>query len=285
MLITVIADKFGHKVGGLIATAPVTATVGVIFVLKNSDPHLAKEVVLAGNYSVIAAIAAVVGYFYAVKLSRNFSNTAKVFTAEIVFFVVYISGIFLLRCYLPVGWYLFEVDLVLLLGSYFTFMRARIEIFRTPLAVKRTLGELAVRFVSGFVVFLVIKFFADLETVISGAIAVFPGVFATSIGFMGIRQSAEFSAKAVQAGIFGVAAIAFFVFGYSVWIPALSKNGNFALIFATLTALVFYFASLYFLGRMKKGARQFHCLQNDRTIDNDGGHEKTGTVCKGDGAF
>lgn len=247
--VTILADKFGHRIGGLIATAPVTATIGVIFVIKTSNADLVRDVVLAGNFSVIASLFAVLAYFYTVKFGRRCSNTTKVVAGEFVFFIVYIGLIFFLRRCLPVGWYLFAVDIVLVLIFIFTFMRAKIELLRDTVVVKKTLRELMVRFAGGFAAFLVIKFFSGFETVISGAIAVFPGIFAVSIGIMGIRQSAEFSAKAAQSGIFGVTAIAFFVLGYGLWIPFLSSRNDIMILCATLTALALYFSSLYIFGR------------------------------------
>jgi uncharacterized membrane protein (GlpM family) len=250
VLITILADKFGHRIGGLIATTPVTATFGMVYVLKKSDTRLIKNAILAGNYSIIAFFMAVVGYFFIIKLNEKMSNTAKVIMAELVFFIIYIGGVFLLRCYLPVGWYLFAVDVFLLLILYFTFMRVQIKLTRSPKKNKGYSKELVIRFVSGFMVFVAISFLAKLETVLSGAFAVFPGIFATSIGLIGIRQSAEFSAKAIQAGVLGSTAIVFFILGYSLWIPLLSERGNFSITFATMTALMLYFLSLIAFGKM-----------------------------------
>lgn len=248
--ITFLADRFGHKVGGLIATAPVTATIGMIFVLAKSSPNFAREVVLAGNYSVIASFFAVVGYFYSVKLLKNCTNPLKVIAGEISFFIIYIGLVLFLRWYLPIGWYLFVIDLILAIILYFTFMRASIQIGHTTKRIKKSPKDILIRFISGFIVFFIIKIASDIETVISGALAVFPGVFSTSIGIIGIKQSAEFSAKAVQSGIFGVMAIAMFVLGYSVWIPSLSSGGDMAILMATASALTLYFLSIFFFAKI-----------------------------------
>lgn len=253
--ITFLADKFGHKIGGLIATAPVTATIGVIFVLSKSGGKFAREIVLAGNYSVIASLFAIIGYFYAVKWLKNHSNSAKVYAGESIFFIIYIGLVLFLRWYLTVGWHLFAVSIGLIIIFYFTFMRAKVFADSALKTVNKTPKELFIRFVSGFFVFIIIKAASELETVVSGALAVFPGVFATSIGIMGIKQSAEFSAKAIQSGVFGVMAITMFVLGYSVWIPALSLGNSSSITYATLTALAFYFLSIYFFGKIKTHTR------------------------------
>ena len=55
-----------------------------------------------------------------------------------------------------------------------------------------------------------------IDPVLGGVVAVFPGIFATSLGVMGFSQSAFFSARMAQNAIPGIISILLFVLGYSV---------------------------------------------------------------------
>lgn len=249
--ITFLADRFGHKWGGLLATAPVTATIGVIYVLEKSESSHAREIILAGNYSVLASLLAIMGYFHAVKYLQKYSNNLKVAIAELVFFVIYIALILLCRFSLPIGGYLFAVEAVLIVILFKTWMRVPLAVTKGLKPLQKTPREFFIRFLTGALVFIIIKIAADRESILVGALAVFPGVFSSSLGIMGFRQSAEFSAKAAQAGVLGVAAIATFVLGYSLWIPWLSLGTALPLAGATATALTFYFLTLLVMGKLK----------------------------------
>lgn len=245
--ITVLADRCGQKIGGLIATAPVTSTVGVILVLQTATTSAdASAIILAGNYSVLSSFAAIVGYVAVISATTHKRAPVRIFLAELVFFALYLFGIVLCRKWLPLGVYLFGIDAI---GAVlvFIFFCSRLKFVVPPLKkMKYTTQELMIRFAVGAIAVVIIRSVASLETIFAGALSVFPAVFTTSLGVMGIRQSPEFSASAAKSGIFGVVAIALFVGGYSLWIPKLYPQTTITLTMATLTALICYFFGLFF---------------------------------------
>ncbi|MBI4239079.1 MAG: hypothetical protein HY696_11790 [Deltaproteobacteria bacterium] len=255
--VTCLADRCGARVGGFLATIPVTSLFGIVYLLCTvSDRQLVSPIILAGNYSVLASLVAIPAYAVAVAWSRGLSNGVRVCGAQVVFFILYLALVLAARRWLPLGHYLFAIDALLGLLLVVGLRRRSPRPVTTSRRLPCTPAECLLRFASGVLIMGLLQVAARLDTVLAAVLAVFPGIFSISLGIMGIRQSAEFSAQAATSGSLGVIAIALFIAGFALWIPALQHGQLFAVLSAALTACTFYTLGLWGLHRVTRSAHR-----------------------------
>lgn len=247
--VTLLADRLGGRIGGLLATAPVTTSAAHIVIVRSVPPEIASLRVLAGVAAMLAGTFAIVAFFYAVKYTRGRPSNARLASALGIYLVVFLAltALFATFPIHPVSAY---VILFLLHAALaFSFMREPIPVLAgyEPRRARRSLGELAGRFAAGAGVVAFIRILVDLYPPFAGALAVVPAVFVVSLTVMGVTQNAPFAARAAQAGLFGTTAVATFVLviagvlalGASVWL-------------AVPFAWAAYSATLYLLGNVHR---------------------------------
>lgn len=248
--VTLLADKLGGRVGGLLATAPVTTTVAHVIIAQSVPAGDAPARVLLGIAALLAGTFAIVAFFYAVKYTRESPSNARLAAGLAVYLVVFFALTFLFASFPlhPVSG--FAILFLTHAALAFTFMREPVPLL-APQAprTRRTLAELAGRFAAGAVTVAVIRVLVHVYPPFAGALAVVPAVFVVSLTVMGVSQSAPFAARAAQAGLFGTTAVALFVLviagGLALGIPG-----------GVWTAIPFawaaYTVTLYLLGNVHR---------------------------------
>ena len=238
VLVTLAGDRLGGRIGGLLATAPVTTTAAHVVIALSAPPDAAVSRVLLGVAAMVASTFGIVAFFYAVKYTRGQPSRARLAAGLLVY-----VGVFLALTFVFATFPLHPVSgFTLLFASHaalaFTFMREPVPVLQgyVPRQARRTFGELALRFVAGALVVALIRILVHVYPPFAGALAVVPAVFLVSLTVMGVAQNAPFAARAAQAGLFGTTAVALFVLtmaaglalGVSVWATVPFAWGSYA---------------------------------------------------------
>lgn len=215
--ITLLGDRLGGRIGGLLGTAPVTTSAAHVVLATSVAPELAAEKVLQGVQALLAVTFGIPAFFYAVKFTRGHPSRLRL-TAGLAGFLAVFLPLVLLFSSFPVP---VLSGFVLLFGMHvvlaFSFMREPVPaIFARqhgPRPVPRGRGalELLGRFVSGVLVVLLVQALVASVPSLAGALAVVPAVFILSLTVLGLKHDAPFAAKASQAGLFGATAVGLFV--------------------------------------------------------------------------
>ncbi|HWG91491.1 MAG TPA: DUF3147 family protein [Candidatus Thermoplasmatota archaeon] len=245
-LVTLLADRLGGKVGGLLATAPVTTSAALLF-LSSTDPVSVHVRLMAAGGPLLASTVGIVGFFFAVKFTRGRPDPVRVAVGLLTYAAVFIGLALLFSQTLPAEPWVFGVLFIFHALLALTLMRVPIRVLEgyKPKARKLTWGEIGLRFAAGAAFFLALTGLATYAPALAPAFAVFPAVFMVSLGVMGLTQNAPFAARASQSGIFGTTAVALFVLSFDVLII-------FGRAFSLLGAWVVYFFSLYGLGKVRE---------------------------------
>ena len=247
VIVTMLADRLGGRVGGMLASAPVTTTAAHVVIATSVAPELAVPRVLLGVAAMLASTFGIVAFFYAVKFTRGNPSSARL-SAGLAIYLAVFFGLTILFATFPLHPVSAFVILFATHGALaLTFMREPVPVLQgyVPRQSRRNVAELAGRFLVGAAVVALIRALVHAYPPLAGALAVVPAVFVVSLTVMGVKQNAPFAARAAQAGLFGTTAVAMFVLtvaaglslGVSVW-PILP--------FAWLS----YFTTLTLLGRL-----------------------------------
>lgn len=215
VVVTLAADRLGGRVGGLLATAPVTTTAAHIVIVSSVPIEAAPARVLLGSAALLAGTFAIVAFFYGVKYTRGNPSNARLAAGLAIYLAVFfgLTSVFATFRLHPVS--AFTILFATHAALAFTFMREPVPMLRDhqPRAARRSAAELAARFASGAIVVAIIRWLVVVYPPFAGALAVVPAVFLVSLTVMGLRQDAPFAARAAQAGLFGTTAVAVFVLG------------------------------------------------------------------------
>lgn len=246
-LVTYLADRLGGKVGGLLATAPVT-TSAALLLLAYQDPVSLHDRLMMSGGPLLASTVGIVAFFFAVKFTRGRPDKMRVAAGLGTYGVVFLGLALLFNRVLPAEGWVFGVLFVSHILLAFTLMRVRIGVLKDykPKPQRVTWRELAVRFTAGSLFFLALTAVATLWPPLAPAFAVFPAVFMVSLGVMGLSQNAPFAARASQSGVFGTTAVALFVLAFDIFM-AFGKA-----LFSLAGAWAIYFGALFFLGKLRE---------------------------------
>ncbi len=177
-----IAERLGGEVGGLLATAPVVSTFG-LWVVFSHAPVPSAVPILAGNFSVLAALIGLSGYSLVIMKSGG-GALFRLGAGSVAFFLIYVAAVWAAKSLLPLGSYLFALNFLIAGMLAILFARTPVEsnVIPGPFAKKRSA---IASFLAGFLVVGATGLAARIEPVLGGVLAVFPGVFFTSLTIHG----------------------------------------------------------------------------------------------------
>lgn len=245
--ITLLADRLGGKVGGLLATAPVT-TSAALLLLAASDPAALHARLMMSGSPLLASTLGIIAFFFTVKFTRGRPDRVRLASGLLAYGAAFVGFTLLLYGILPAESWVFGVLFLLHIVLLFTLVRVPIPPLQgyRPKPYRLTGRELAVRFGAGSVFFFALSAIASTWPDLAPAFAVFPAVFMVSLGVMGLSQNAPFAARASQMGVLGTSAVALFVLTFDV----LAELG---VVVALAGAWVVYFLALATLGKLREG--------------------------------
>ncbi|MGB0652263.1 MAG: hypothetical protein ACPGQL_03595 [Thermoplasmatota archaeon] len=256
--LTLIADRLGGTIGGLLATAPVTTTAGFLFLAGDLGNAELGARIPAGSAALFAAVLAMPAYFYAVKWTKSNSVALRIPFGLIVYVGLFTIVTLLLSRWTPERLQLVWLPAtVLLVGLYWaTFMQVRIEprLLRGP-KPPLTFVEGLLRFAAGVAIILLIAWVRSINDTMSTAWAVFPGTFLVTLAVMGFGNGAAFSGRAAQAGALGGIPLAFFLFFVQLAAPWMAGLWWTACVLAAAWGL--YFVVLVPLFRLRKATLHY----------------------------
>jgi len=239
--VTVVAERVGGRLGGLLSTAPVTTTAAFLHLAGSGDlvPKVAT-----GGLSLLAAIAAMPLFVLTVAWTGRWPARARVAAALFAYVAGFTAGTALLQRVTPPAWagwgYAAAVAVVAMLRLVLP--------ADAPAAIPKTrltwLEGLA-RFAAGAAVILLVHAAGATDPVLGAAWAVFPGTFLVSIGVMGFAHGPAFGARAVRAAVQGGVPLAAFLLVYmgllmlssTPWWPVLAMVPAWGAYFGTLLVL------------------------------------------------
>lgn len=205
--VTWLADRIGGTLGGLLATAPVTTAAAMLYLASGAGNEAVGSGVLHGGKSLFAAIAAMPVYFYVQKWMTDPVPLAVRIVAGLVLYVAaFTAGTLVADVVTPEAWTGVWVVATLALVAVYARTFFRVQIPPRLLRGKQgpmTAWEGLFRFLAGAGVILLVTALRDTDPLLTTAWAVFPGTFLVTLGVLGFRKGAAFSARAAQGGGLG----------------------------------------------------------------------------------
>ena len=250
------AERLGGEVGGLLATAPVVSTFGLWVVLAHS-PVPSAVPILAGNFSVLAALIGLSGYSFVVMKSGG-GALFRLGAGSSAFFLIYVAAVWAAKSLLPLGSYLFALNFLIAGILAILFARTPVESNVIPGPFVKQRSAIA-SFLAGFLVVGATGLAARIEPVLGGVLAVFPGVFFTSLILIGVRQSPAMSVRAAQEGVPGIISILLFLLGFWLLLPLIGSHRLLGLSLATLLAWAQYLLGLALFSGLACPLRSCRC--------------------------
>ncbi len=254
--VTLLGDRLGGRIGGLVATAPVTTSGAHVVLASSVAPSLAAAKVLMGVQSLLAVTFAIPAFFYTVRMTRGRPSRTRLFLGLGAFLAVFVPLVFVFAAFPFPLFTAFVLLFALHALLAVSFMREPVPAFRDELRGKRgrPVRELVARFLSGVVVVLAIRWLITAVPPLAGALAVVPAVFLVSLTVLGLTHDAPFAARASQAGVFGGTSVALFVLVVALVLHLRVPGGIWT---ALPFAWVAYLGGLALLGRLHGRLQRF----------------------------
>ncbi len=252
--ITWLAGRLGGTLGGLLATAPITSSAALIFLsLEAGNVVVGHQAITAGQ-SLFAALVAMPAYFYSLKLTRGNPLPLRLALGVVTFVLVFTAGTLGLSALTPPRlsaiWMPASLLLSAILGA--TFLKERLpDVQAHAPAMGLTSREIALRFLSGAGVVLLVGWLRSMMPGLSAAWAVLPGTFLVTLWILGMAQGASFSAKAAQGGVLGIPPMAAYLL--TLWAVLPLHEGTAWTFLAQAPAWCAYFAIMIPMARWQHG--------------------------------
>ncbi|MGB1697625.1 MAG: hypothetical protein ACPHK8_04430 [Thermoplasmatota archaeon] len=265
VFITVLADRLGGTLGGLLATAPVTTSAAILYLAAAEGNAAVGGSILDGAASIFSVLAAMPAYFYVQKWLRDpIPVQVRILVGLLSYVAVFTIGTLGLNALTPNGyaWVWMPASVLLVLLLVFTFMNAHIPPrFLRGEKGRLTILEAVIRFAAGFGIIYLVNFVKELDPSLSTAWAVFPGTFLVSLAVLGFRNGAAFSARASQGGVLGGLPVAAYILTLFFVLPL--REGVAWLFLSQVPAWVAYFAVLVPLMKWQQRLRPMRLARRE----------------------
>lgn len=226
IIITIIAEQYGTKIGGILGTLPSTIVIAFIFIGLNEDTHFASNaavvvpaemgvnIIFLFVFSLLASRSSITALFAAVAVWTILSslflviNLNSIIVSVAIYFLIMISVFFYLEKTKKVK------------------SKEKVSVIYTPL-------KLAFRGIfAGSVIALSVTL-ANISDILSGIVSVFPAIFLSTMVIFMREHGPEFTGGMGKAMILGTMS----VMTYSVFIHFLYPETG--IIYGTIIAYFF----------------------------------------------
>ena len=200
ILITVIAEKYGTKVGGILGTLPSTIVVAFVFITLNKDILFASEAA-----SVIPAELGINLLFLFTFSVFVFYSVYLAFAAS--FFIWGVLSTLLIIFDFSNIYFSVLIYIILLIFTFLTLEHIRKVSSKSKVNVKYTPIKIIFRGVLAGVIIAFAVFLSNIGTVISGIFSVFPAILTSTMLICYKEHGPSFAAGMAKSMIFGLTSV------------------------------------------------------------------------------
>ncbi|MFH1101468.1 MAG: DUF3147 family protein [Methanobacteriota archaeon] len=242
ILVTIIAERYGTKTGGIIGTLPSTLPIALIFIGLNQGDHFAAQV--ATVVPAEMGINLVFLFIFALLASRSL--------------ILAIAGSFTIWTVLSLGLYFLNTNLLIvsliifiiaLLTTFITMeykkkipSTSQVQVHYTPLKILLR-GLLA-----GIVIAIAVSL-SQIDAILSGMISVFPVIFFSTMLISVREHGPGFAASLAKTMILGSITVVTYAILCSILYPCIG------LLWGTITAFIVSLGVAFILFLLRKKIR------------------------------
>jgi len=212
ILITVIAEKYGTKVGGILGTLPSTIVVAFIFISLNKDLNFASESAAVVPAELGINLIFLFAFTIFVKRSVYLAFFAAFFSWSILSFsLVYFD---FNNIYLSL-----VIFVLLLVFIFFTLDRIKKVQSQVRVHVHYTPIKILFRGILAGIIIALSVYLSNVGTVISGIFSVFPAILTSTMIICYREHGSDFASGMAKSMIFGLSSVAVYATGIHFLYP------------------------------------------------------------------
>lgn len=242
VLITVIAERYGTKTGGILGTLPSTIVIAFIFISINKDVTFASR-----SAAVVPAelgINLLFLFFFAVFAYRStfLALAASMSIWAILSSLLYFFSLENIFISLAVYFLSLILTFTLLEKVKKVESKGKVKVHYTPL-------KIAYRGLLAGTIIAIAVFLSNLNSVLSGIFSVFPAILSSTM-IISIREHGpDFTAGMAKSMIFGISSVMVYATSIHLLYPI------FGLIMGTVYAYIISFLTTIFLFKIRRKIR------------------------------
>lgn len=242
IIITVIAEKYGTKIGGILGTLPSTIIIAFIFIAVNKGVNFASESVAIVPFEMGINV-----FFLLIFVTLSYKSTTIALIVSMIVWSILSSILFLLdisNIYLSLIIYIISVFLVF---YYLEFIKkipstGKIKVKYTPI-------KIIFRGLLAGTIIAISVLLSNTSAILSGIFSVFPAILSSTM-IISVRENGpDFAAGMAKSMIFGSAS----VMSYAISIHFLYPN--YGIIVGTIVALCISFCITIILFNLRQKIR------------------------------
>lgn len=232
---TLIADKYGTKIGGIIIGLPSTLLVSLFFIGWTQSPGVAVEAT-----TIVPIIGAVNALFLVVYIALLRAKFWLALSGSLLFWTMFsFALVFLKFSNFPLSLIIY---LIVVFISYFIIEKGIGVKSESARKIEHTFGSLLFRgFLSGMIIALAVVMGKIGGPLLGGMFAMFPAMFLSTLLITYFSHGPLFSSAVMKAAILSAASVVFFgILVRYTYIPL-------GLWWGTLFSIIISFSFAYFL--------------------------------------
>ena len=200
ILITVVAEKYGTKIGGIIGTLPSTIIVAFVFIALNHGELFAAEsvavvpagmgvnilflltFVLVGRKGLLTAIVSSLTLWFVLSATLYYINLTNIYISLTIFIIVLLAALLVFEKIKKIP------------------SQSRVHVHYTPLKV-------LFRGVIAGIIISISVLLANTGAVISGIFSIFPAIFLSTMVISNREHGTDFAAGIAKSMVYGCSSV------------------------------------------------------------------------------